>query len=159
MPAPGKGRNQSRLAGTRRADKGDATVRNVNGRRMERRNSALMAQHSERGTEQIGTDFAIVRGRRRVYQDFFAGPHQKAASRRKVEQYFSSVVSSDVLPIAERCSSRSELLRDRGAADHDLIVRCSLVTADLKPKKRKIRNNAQTAESVNCRFHNLSLQI
>ena len=64
--SPGQSRNQSRLASTGRADKGNAPVRKVNGRRMERRNSALMTQHPEGGTEQIGTDFAIVGGWRRV---------------------------------------------------------------------------------------------
>jgi hypothetical protein len=51
MPAPGKGRNQSRLASAGRADKGNAPVRNIDCRRMERRNSALMTQRSEHGTE------------------------------------------------------------------------------------------------------------
>jgi len=41
---------------------------------MERRNSALMTQRSEHGTEQIGAHVVIVRGRRQVYQDFFAAP-------------------------------------------------------------------------------------
>ena len=57
------------------ASKAGITVRNVNGRRMQRRNSALMTKQSERGTKQIGTDFAIIRARRRVHQNFFTGPH------------------------------------------------------------------------------------
>jgi hypothetical protein len=51
MSAPGKGRSQGRLPGTDLAGEGDAAPCNVDRRRMERGNSALVAQHSERGAE------------------------------------------------------------------------------------------------------------
>src|SRR5262249_17969905 len=72
MPAPSKPCGQRRLAGTGLADKSDKTVRNIDDRRVKRGNSSLMAQHSERGTEQIGTDLAVVRGRCPVYQNLSA---------------------------------------------------------------------------------------
>jgi len=151
MPALGQSGNQSRLPDAGRTDKRDATACEVNGRRVKRGNSSLMAQHSERGTQQVGTNFASVRGGRRVHQDFFAGPHKKAANSGKVEEYLSSVVSPDVLPIAVR---RRSLGSDRGPSDCDVIVRRSVVGARVKSNKRKIRNDPQASETVEC--HSLS---
>jgi hypothetical protein len=102
MPAPSKGCSQCRLAGTGLADKSDKTIRSVDGRRVKRDNSPLMAQHSKRGTEQIGTDLSVVGGRCWVYYDFFAGSHEKSACRWKLQQDILSVVSSGVLSTVER---------------------------------------------------------
>jgi hypothetical protein len=77
--------DQSRLASTRRPDKSDATVHNVDGRSVERRHSTLMTQHTEGSTEQVGTNLAVIRGRCGVYHDLFAGSHKKAARRRKLK--------------------------------------------------------------------------
>src|SRR5262249_38070340 len=63
VASPGEGGGQRRLASTGRDDKGDATVRNVDGRRMEGNDSTLMTQRSERDTEQIGTHLILVTGR------------------------------------------------------------------------------------------------
>src|SRR5262249_50004979 len=104
MPAASKACGQRRLAGTGLADKCDKTVRNIDDRRVERGNASLMAQHSERGTEQIGPNL-VVRGRCRVYHDLFAGPHKKSPCRWILQQNLLSIVSSGVLSVAERCSS------------------------------------------------------
>jgi len=69
-----EGCNECRLSSPGCTYKRDAAVRNVNGRRMKRRNSALMTERSEHETEQIGPHLIIICGRGQVYQDFSACP-------------------------------------------------------------------------------------
>ena len=120
MTAPGKGRNQRRLAGAGRADKGDATARNVNGSGMERDNSALMTQKAEHRTEQVDADLVFICGRCRVYEDFFPAPHKKTGNVREIDQYFLSVVGSEARPVAQCCRSPKRVHQGwgRGGSRH-----------------------------------------
>jgi hypothetical protein len=88
MPSRRQGSNQSRLPGTGLADKSNATVRNVNGGRVEGRESPLMAQHPKSSPEQINLDRVISGRRHRLDQNFVAVSHQKQSRFRKIEQHF-----------------------------------------------------------------------
>jgi hypothetical protein len=72
MSALSKRRRQRRLAGAGLPDKRDNTIRNVDGRRVKRCNSPLMAQHAERTTKEIRTKLTLVRPRRWIYHDLIA---------------------------------------------------------------------------------------
>jgi hypothetical protein len=107
VSALGEGRNQRRLARTGIANKRDAAMRNINCGCMQRRNSALMAQRSEYGAEQVCAYLILIRVRCQVHQNFFAGRQKKPANCRKIEQYLPSVVCSAVLylPVADLCGN------------------------------------------------------
>src|ERR1700754_79723 len=111
---------------------------------MKRRNSALMAEHAEGGSEQIGGNVPGASRRHRIDQDFSASTYQIACCVRNAKEQLGFVA----LALRKFSGDRRKRLGDAREANDDVYLRGAFAAAGYESRQRQVRPDAQSSKPI-----------